>query len=209
MISDAWWLGSDISSDPAKQGEASFSRLTAKLKTRQPGKGHTRHCRVYRSVRMPARGGKGSSAVRCASASRHSVPVGAIISNFDYGVSVAENSEQFEISAREIEAIVSFAQSHRVAGFLFDRNVRPAVAVCCPAIQPTRSPTCSSLALLVLGSNIWPVVREYATAIKARADIRTPGSFAFLKCRCRRRCGGDVQRVYGVKSRRQVTTTRA
>jgi len=37
------------------------------------------------------------------------------------------------------------------------------------------------LALVVLGSNIWPIVREHATAIKAEADAATPGSFAFIE----------------------------
>ena len=43
------------------------------------------------------------------------MPVGAIVANFDYGVSVDEIAEQFEISAPQIEAIVTYAQSHRVA----------------------------------------------------------------------------------------------
>ena len=43
------------------------------------------------------------------------MPVGAIVDNFDYGVSVEEIAEQFEISVREIEAIVAYAQSHRLA----------------------------------------------------------------------------------------------
>lgn len=37
------------------------------------------------------------------------------------------------------------------------------------------------LALVVLGSNIWPIVREHAAAIKAEADAATPGSFAFIE----------------------------
>ncbi len=43
------------------------------------------------------------------------MPAGAIIANFDYGVSVDEIAEQFELTPDRIEAIVAYAQSHRVA----------------------------------------------------------------------------------------------
>lgn len=43
------------------------------------------------------------------------MPVGAIVDNFDYGVSVAEIAEQFEVLPDRVEAIVAYAQSHRVA----------------------------------------------------------------------------------------------
>jgi uncharacterized protein (DUF433 family) len=43
------------------------------------------------------------------------MPVNAIVDNFDYGVSVAEIAEQFEIPADRVEAIVTYARSHRVA----------------------------------------------------------------------------------------------
>jgi uncharacterized protein (DUF433 family) len=43
------------------------------------------------------------------------MPVNAIIDNFDYGVSVEEIAEQFEIPADRIEAILNYAKSHRVA----------------------------------------------------------------------------------------------
>jgi uncharacterized protein (DUF433 family) len=43
------------------------------------------------------------------------MPVEAIVDNFDYGVSVADIAEQFEIPANRIEAIVAYAQRHRVA----------------------------------------------------------------------------------------------
>jgi uncharacterized protein (DUF433 family) len=43
------------------------------------------------------------------------MPVNAIVDNFDYGVSVAEIAEQFEIPSDTIEAILTYAQSHRVA----------------------------------------------------------------------------------------------
>jgi len=43
------------------------------------------------------------------------MPVSAIVDNFDYGVSVAEIAEQFEIPAERVEAIVTYAKNHRIA----------------------------------------------------------------------------------------------
>jgi uncharacterized protein (DUF433 family) len=43
------------------------------------------------------------------------MPVNAIVDNFDYGMSVAEISEQFEILQDRIQAILSFAKGHRLA----------------------------------------------------------------------------------------------
>ena len=43
------------------------------------------------------------------------MPVNAIIDNSDYGVSVAEISEQFEVPQDRVEAILTYAKSHRVA----------------------------------------------------------------------------------------------
>ncbi|HXM41777.1 MAG TPA: DUF433 domain-containing protein [Bryobacteraceae bacterium] len=43
------------------------------------------------------------------------MPVNAIVDNFDYGVSVAEISEQFEVPEDRIHAILAYAKSHRVA----------------------------------------------------------------------------------------------
>ncbi len=43
------------------------------------------------------------------------LPVTAIVDNFDYGVSVAEIAEQFEIQPDCIQAILDYAKSHRVA----------------------------------------------------------------------------------------------
>ena len=43
------------------------------------------------------------------------MPVNAIVDNFEFGVSVAEISEQFEIPEDCIKAIVSYAETHRVA----------------------------------------------------------------------------------------------
>jgi uncharacterized protein (DUF433 family) len=43
------------------------------------------------------------------------MPVNAIVDNFDYGLSVAEVSEQFEIPEDRIQAVLTYAKSHRVA----------------------------------------------------------------------------------------------
>jgi len=43
------------------------------------------------------------------------MPVNAIVDNYDYGVSVAEISEQFEVPQDHVQAIISYAHSHRVA----------------------------------------------------------------------------------------------
>ncbi len=43
------------------------------------------------------------------------MPVSAIMDNFDYGVSVKEIAEQFEVPVDRIEAILAYAKSHRVA----------------------------------------------------------------------------------------------
>jgi len=37
------------------------------------------------------------------------------------------------------------------------------------------------LALVVLGSNIWPIVREHGATIAAKVDAATPGSYAFVE----------------------------
>jgi predicted nuclease of predicted toxin-antitoxin system len=37
------------------------------------------------------------------------------------------------------------------------------------------------LALVVLGSNIWPVVRDYEEAIISKIDAATPGSYGFIE----------------------------
>jgi predicted nuclease of predicted toxin-antitoxin system len=37
------------------------------------------------------------------------------------------------------------------------------------------------LALVVLGSNIWPVVLQYSAAIMARVDGATPGGYDFIE----------------------------
>jgi uncharacterized protein (DUF433 family) len=42
-------------------------------------------------------------------------PVAVIVDNFDYGVSVAEISEQFAIPQDRVQAVLTYAKSHRVA----------------------------------------------------------------------------------------------
>lgn len=37
------------------------------------------------------------------------------------------------------------------------------------------------IALVVLGSNIWPIVRSYAAAIKEHVNAVVPGSYAFIE----------------------------
>jgi hypothetical protein len=37
------------------------------------------------------------------------------------------------------------------------------------------------LALVVLGSHIWPMVRDHGAAIAERADAATPGSYGFIE----------------------------
>jgi uncharacterized protein (DUF433 family) len=41
--------------------------------------------------------------------------VNAIVDNFDYGVSAVEIAEQFEVPPGRIEAILTYAKSHRLA----------------------------------------------------------------------------------------------
>jgi uncharacterized protein (DUF433 family) len=43
------------------------------------------------------------------------MPASAIVDNFDYGLSIAEIAEQFELPCGHVEAILSYAQSHRIA----------------------------------------------------------------------------------------------
>jgi len=43
------------------------------------------------------------------------MPVDAIVDNFDYGVSVGEIAEQFELPSDQIKMILEYAQSHRIA----------------------------------------------------------------------------------------------
>jgi len=43
------------------------------------------------------------------------LPVDAIVDNFDYGVSAVEIAEQFEIPLERVEAVLTYAKSHRIA----------------------------------------------------------------------------------------------
>ena len=43
------------------------------------------------------------------------LPVSAIVDNAEYGLSVAEISEQFEVSQAQVEAILAYAKGHRIA----------------------------------------------------------------------------------------------
>ena len=43
------------------------------------------------------------------------MPVNAIVDNFDYGMSVAEISEQFEIPQDSVQAILSYAKGQGLA----------------------------------------------------------------------------------------------
>jgi len=37
------------------------------------------------------------------------------------------------------------------------------------------------LALVVIGSNIWPLIRDHSAAIAAKVDEATPGSYHFIE----------------------------
>lgn len=50
------------------------------------------------------------------------MPANAIVDNFDYGMSVAEIAEQFELSEEAVQAILTFAKSHRVAHPVWRRD---------------------------------------------------------------------------------------
>jgi uncharacterized protein (DUF433 family) len=43
------------------------------------------------------------------------MPVSAIVDNSDYGLSVAEIAEQFEIPETQVQTILTYAKGHRVA----------------------------------------------------------------------------------------------
>ena len=50
------------------------------------------------------------------------------------------------------------------------------------------------LALVVLGSNIWPLVRDHGTAIAAKVDAATPGSYEFIEMQLPSKSRGGSQR---------------
>ena len=43
------------------------------------------------------------------------VPVAAIVDNFDYGVSVTNIAQQFQIPQNQVEQILAYANGHRIA----------------------------------------------------------------------------------------------
>lgn len=43
------------------------------------------------------------------------MPANAIVDNSDYGLSAVEIADQFEIPVEQVEEILSYAKSHRVA----------------------------------------------------------------------------------------------
>jgi uncharacterized protein (DUF433 family) len=43
------------------------------------------------------------------------MPVDAIIDNFDHGLTAVEIAEQFEVPVKQVEAVIIYAKSHRVA----------------------------------------------------------------------------------------------
>ena len=43
------------------------------------------------------------------------LPASAIVDNFDHGVTAAEIAEQFEVPLADVEAVLAYAKSHRVA----------------------------------------------------------------------------------------------
>jgi len=48
-------------------------------------------------------------------------------------------------------------------------------------IRHQQNLTARRLALVVLGSNIWPIVRTHGAAIAARVDAAAPGSYDFIE----------------------------
>ncbi len=48
-------------------------------------------------------------------------------------------------------------------------------------IRHQQNLTGRKLALVVLGSNIWPIVRDHEKAIAAKVSAATPGSYCFLE----------------------------
>lgn len=43
------------------------------------------------------------------------LPASAIVDNAEYGLSVAEISEQFEVAETQVRAILAYAKGHRIA----------------------------------------------------------------------------------------------
>ena len=64
---------------------------------------------------MPARRSQARSAKRRPVLLGTRMPVNAIVDNFEYGVRVAEIVEQVEIPPDRIEAVLTYAKTHRIA----------------------------------------------------------------------------------------------
>jgi len=43
------------------------------------------------------------------------LPVSAIVDNFDYGLSMAEISEQFQVPQEKVREVLAYASGHRLA----------------------------------------------------------------------------------------------
>jgi hypothetical protein len=56
-----------------------------------------------------------------------------------------------------------------------------AMVTCDQNIRYQQNLSGRKLALVVLGSNIWPIVRNYETVIATRVDMAEPASFAFIE----------------------------
>jgi predicted nuclease of predicted toxin-antitoxin system len=48
-------------------------------------------------------------------------------------------------------------------------------------IRHQQNLTSRKLALVVLGSNIWPIVRDHSATIMAKVEAATPGSYDFIE----------------------------
>ena len=55
------------------------------------------------------------------------------------------------------------------------------LVTCDQNIHYQQNLTGRKLALVVLGSNIWPIVRNHGAEITAKAGAATPGSFEFIE----------------------------
>jgi hypothetical protein len=55
------------------------------------------------------------------------------------------------------------------------------IITCDQNIRYQQNLTGRKLAFVVLGSNIWPVVRDHGAAIAAKVDAATPGSYEFIE----------------------------
>jgi hypothetical protein len=55
------------------------------------------------------------------------------------------------------------------------------MVTCDQSIQYQQNLSGRKFALVVLGSNIWPIVRGHGTAIAAAVDAAKPGSFDFIE----------------------------